>query len=167
METVKTREIPELEFVKREEVEIERLITYRHHREGGRIATYKYAGFMKEFIEFPNKPLEEYAYYKDKRNTYNSNYKGVYPPQQARFFTERTRNIIKDIQENGYREVKEVEINEAGRPRPAVAGLILDSGDIEILNGHHRCSIMYALGYKTIPMLLYKIKEKENVSGQS
>jgi len=153
--------IPKLKFFKREEVEIEKLFTYRHHDNGGLIQDYKYVGFMKEFVDFPDKKLEEYAYFKDKLNTYNSDIKGNYTPNLASFYTNRTREIVKDIKDNGYREVKEWEINKAGRPRPAVAGLVKEDSDIiEILNGHHRCSIMYALGYKTIPMMLFKMSKK-------
>lgn len=121
---------------------------------------FKYVGFFKEMLKHPDWKLEDYQYYKDKRVTYNTDIKGNYTPELASFYTDRARNILFDIKNNGYKEVTEWEINPVGRPRPAVAGLISGTG-IEILNGHHRCSMMCALGHKTIPMMLFKIKGKE------
>jgi len=150
-----------LKFIKRKEVNLAELyadgFSCLAKKEPVQLfSTYRYVEFMRDFLDNPDKNIEDCKYYKDRLETYNSDLKRKYTLKEAKEKTQKVKDMVKDIQQ-GYKEEKKIEFNYHGYPRPAVSGILTKNGKIALINGFHRCSIMYALGHKTIPMMLFKV----------
>ena len=150
-----------LKFFKREEVELESLYQDGFGCMKGKepielFSKHKYIGFMEEFLKEPNKELDDYRYYKDRLETYNYDLERNYTPKEALNLTQKTKILVEGIKKE-YKEEMKIEFNHHGYPRPAVSAFLTKNGKIALINGFHRCAIMYILGNKKIPIMLFKL----------
>ena len=150
-----------LEFFKREEVELESLYQDGFGCIKGKepvklFSKHEYISFMREFAKEPDKKLEDYGYYKNRLETYNYDLKRKYTSKEALDQTRKVRTLVEEIRK-GYKEETKIEFNHHGYPRPAVSAFLTEDGKIALINGFHRCAIMYTLGKKKIPIMLFKL----------
>ncbi len=112
---------------------------------------------IREFEE--DRPLRRYTYYKKKLGAFNHFSNKYFTDFDAKLITRRNKELYRSIRDNGFKEEDGYFINKAGLPDGQISVIEFKKGKYAIIDGYHRTSCLYVLGYRSVNILVFN-KEK-------